>query len=220
MSAESRIFDDSDDEFEGNFEESEKIIEELERTLNINTQTNEDSLSEKFKKDLREAIEQETQRIYREAKERYDIQLKTVTKAQKNKKPLTQQPETGLSEKRLNAPKSKIKNELADVFIQDDHYWNEVSSTEVLSGDASLSKHNQNKCEDYIVHYDVNLMDSTENEEELLLHYDSETENIKNSISHSSYTLLDSGDIKPTDYSTDTIELYIEEDSHTARKCI
>lgn len=205
----SKGFDEYEDEYEIECNESNEIIIKIEKQLN---QKRKDADDRNRKEEIRQALEAETKRVYTEAKEMFDEQLKRALKRVEKRKP-----EQTAVEKPSPKRRQNIKNELR--FSCDNETPIQLTDELILSeevdalmqsdggDDSNDMQENENtkdytEIEDYVPPNDDEMEEDDDYEEEdeyeLPKMRGRKSSKDEVQISETNYTVLESGDIALT----------------------
>lgn len=201
--ADSHVFDDSDDEFEDQYEESNRIIADLDKRNLRNIRS-----SENFKKALATSVAKERQRILQDEMERIYAEAKQLADEQ-----LQQENEQIIVKPEIR----RVRKELRRKITSDDELI-------VRFNDEMDDDDDEDDEENVIVHNDSH---ETEQDDDL---YFVENENTfevtkfepRSPSGSQNYTVLDSGDValsESVDYYEDENEMMMEEDSQHGECC-
>lgn len=208
----SHVFDDSDDEFEDEYTESNKIISKIEKQL----QQNRKDIDEQNRSDeIHKAVEAETKRIYTEAKEMFDEQLQKALKRIEKRNAVPAELEKSSSKRRQIIKMERRSSCDNDASIQ--------ASEEILvaeefdslmqsdegddSNDVNANENDNENMRDYndIVDYvPTEEEEAEENEDEGDEEYELPISKRRKStrkdsqVNETNYTVLDSGDVALT----------------------
>lgn len=210
----SHVFDDSEDEYEDEYSESEKIIDTIEMQLaNKRQESNERTRDE----EIRKAVEAETKRIYTEAKEMFDEQLQRAMNRTEKRKREVEAAKPAPATRRRKTIKNERSVSIEDVNVQIEEF---IMTEDGNVSAASEAGDDSNEMQDVETLGEfVDPIDYDPNEEELEAGDDDKDEDYVEAkakarageqrnvqISEVNYTVLESGDLALESEQVDMLE--------------